>query len=233
MNPSPAELWLREQAVRFCNRLPDQPLEATWLSDPRFLRRAANNPVARPDGACAPHWFDVKHTAEGLAIANALGPNSGYFQEYASWAPSVSWLFDSVAGIVELLAHPHLPSHIRDLFLPYLYAQVQIVGAQHSLLALQRIHAHQKGTGLEGSWRALQAGIRANALDSRFKTDEIDGALEKFKKELFTQELKLTTKHAAARRTQSASSSGAAPAPSNPAGRGRGRGRNAAPPKPE
>ena len=79
MNPTPAEQWCRDQALCFNNRIPDGPIEECWLSDPQFLRQAVNNPVPRPAGAFAPHWFDVRHTAEGAAIAQALGVNSGYF----------------------------------------------------------------------------------------------------------------------------------------------------------
>ena len=79
MNPTPVEQWCRDQALRFCNRIPDGPIEECRLSDPRFLRRAVNNLVSRPAGAPPPDWFDFRDTGEGSAIANALGANSGYF----------------------------------------------------------------------------------------------------------------------------------------------------------
>ena len=65
------------------------------------------------------------------------------------------------------------------------------------------MHAFHKGTGLDGSWRALQAQIRlASGSAQGYTTAEIDGTLERMQHELFNQELKLATKSAAARRNQ-------------------------------
>ena len=89
MNPSPAEQWCREQSRRFNNRIPTAPIADCWLPDPALLPQSVNNPVAHPAGARSPYWFDVRDTAEGSAVATTLGVNSGYFQEYAGWAPPV------------------------------------------------------------------------------------------------------------------------------------------------
>ena len=105
MNPSPAELWLREQSERFNGRLPDRPLPVTWLSDPRRLPRSPCNRVARPGFAAFPLWFDVRQTSQGQELASALGPNSGYFQEYAAWSPWASWGFDLTASFVDDALH--------------------------------------------------------------------------------------------------------------------------------
>ena len=209
MNPTPAEQWCRDQALRFSNRIPDGSIEDCWLSDPRFLRRAVNNPVPRPAGARCPYWFDVRDTAEGSCIASALGANSGYFQEYAGWAPSVSWLFDVTAAIVDLSAHPDLSRPVRDLLLPYVYALVEVAEAQHDQLSLQQVHAKHKGTGLEGSWRAIQAEIRLADRNQRFVTSSVHGTLDRLRKELLTQEIKFATKSAASRRANSAPQTGA------------------------
>ena len=209
MNPNPAEQWCRDQALRFSNRIPDGPIEEAWLPDPRFLRRAVNNPVSRPAGARSPHWFDVRDTAEGSSIANALGANSGYFQEYAGWAPTVSWLFDATAALVDLSAHPDLSKPVRDLLLPYIYTFVEVTEAVHDQLSLQQIHAKHKGTGLEGSWRAIQAEIRLADRNQRLVTSSVHGTLDRLRKELLTQEIKFATKSAASRRTNPAQPTGA------------------------
>ena len=211
MNPTPAEQWCREQSLRFNNRIPDLPIEACWLSDPRYLGQSVNNPVARPASARSPKWFDVRSTAEGSAIAQALGVNSGYFQEYAGWAPPVSWLFDITAAFVGILAHPELPGPVRAFVLPYVYALVEVTGAFHNQLSLQRIHAEHKGGGLEGSWRAIQAEIRLGARGHQFSTPEVDGTLDRLRKELLTQEIKFASKNAASKRSTPAQPSAAAP----------------------
>ena len=179
------------------------------MSDPRFLRRAVNNPVPRPAGARCPYWFDVRDTAEGSSIASTLGYNSGYFQEYAGWAPTVSWLFDATAALVDLAAHPDLSKPVRDLLLPYVYTLVEIAEAQHDQLSLQQVHAKHKGTGLEGSRRAIQAEIRLADRNQRFVTSSVHGTLDRLRKELLTQEIKFTTKSAASKRSQATQPSGA------------------------
>ena len=209
MNPTPAEQWCRDQTRRFNNRIPTAPIEDCWLPDPAFLPQSVNNPVARPAGARAPYWFDVRDTAEGSAVANTLGANSGYFQEYAGWAPPVSWLFDTTAAFLEIAAHPELPPSVRDFILPYLYSYVEVTEALHDQLSLQRIHARHKGSGLEGSWRAIQAEIRLADRGLRFGTARVDGTLERMRKELLTQELKHATKAAASRKHASSTTTGA------------------------
>jgi hypothetical protein len=186
--------------------------------------------MARPAGARSPFWFDVRDTAEGSAVATALGPNSGYFQEYAGWAPLVSWLFDATAAFVDVAAHPDLPASVRDFLLPYLYTYVEVTEALHDQLALQRIHAKHKGSGLEGSWRAIQAEIRLADRGQRFSTSRVDGTLERMRKELLTQELKHVTKTAAARKATSSQNPGG---PSSTAAKPNKSHRGAAaPPKP-
>jgi hypothetical protein len=209
MNPTPAEQWCRDQSVRFSGRIPDAPIESCWLSDPRFLGQSVNNPVARPAGARSPHWFDVRDTAEGSAVAQALGVNSGYFQEYAGWAPLVAWLFDTTAAFVSILAHPELPGPVRAFVLPYVFSLVEVTEAFHNQLSLQRIHAQHKGSGLEGSWRAIQAEIRLGGRNQRFDTPQVNGTLDRLRKELLTQEIKYATKSAASKRAPSAQPAGA------------------------
>lgn len=208
MNPSPAELWLREQSERFNGRLPDKPLPVTWLSDPRRLPRSPCNRVARPDFAAFPLWFDVRQTSQGQELASALGPNSGYFQEYAAWSPWASWGFDLTASFVDLAAHPDLPPQIRDLILPYVYGYVQLAEAESNQVRLHQIHAAHKGTGLEGSWRAIQAQIRLTGGEQGFRSDAVDGTLQRMRTELLNQEVKLATKNAAARRLAQPQASG-------------------------
>ena len=152
MNPTPAEQWCRDQARRFNNHIPTAAIETCWLPDPALLPQSVNNPVARPAGARAPYWFDVRDTAEGSSVANALGANSGYFQEYAGWAPPVSWLFNTTAAFVEVAAHPDLLPSVRDFIFPYLYSYVEVTEALHDQLSLQPIHAKHKGLCCGATW---------------------------------------------------------------------------------
>ena len=48
----------------------------------------------------------------------------------------VSWLFDAIAVLVDLSAHPDLSKPVRDLLLPYIYTLVEIAEAQHHQLSL-------------------------------------------------------------------------------------------------
>ena len=225
MNPSPAEQWLRVQSHRFNGRLPDRPLPVTWLSDPRVCPRSPFNWVARPDFAAFPVWFDVKQTSQGQELARVLGPHSGYFQEYAAWAPWAAWGFDLTAAFVDLVAHPDLPPNIRDLLLPYVYGYVQLAEAESNQLRLHHVHAEHKGTGLEGSWRAIQANLRLTGGSQGFQTDAVDGLLLRMRTELLNQEVKLATKTAAARRSTSGPpASGTSPPPHPSTKRGRSRG---------
>ena len=229
MNPTPAERWCRDQSRRFNNRIPTAPIADCWLPDPALLPQSVNNPVARPAGARSPYWFDVRDTAEGSAVATTLGANSGYFQEYAGWAPPVSWLFDTVAAFLEVSAHPDLPPSVREFNLPYLYSLVEVTEALHDQLSLQRVHAKHKGSGLEGLWRAIQVEIRLVNRGLCFGTSRADGTLKRMRKELLTQGLKHATKTAAAR-WQPSSNGGASS--SNGAQTGKGARGFAAPPKP-
>ena len=90
MNRTPGEQWLLEQADRFNDGPPTASLDTVWLPDPRLLPRAVTNPIIRPLGARFPEWFDVRRTSEGAQLAQELGVNSGYFQEYQNWAPFVA-----------------------------------------------------------------------------------------------------------------------------------------------
>ena len=141
MNPTPAELWLRDQTLRFNESLPAGPIEGCWLPDPRLLPHCVTNPVSRPSGARFPEWFDVRHTAAGSAVATALGPNSGYFQEYASWAPFVAWIFDLTAAWLNITAHPAFLPILQDLNLPYLHTLVTCVERLDATLGLHTVHA--------------------------------------------------------------------------------------------
>ena len=90
MNPSPAELWLREQTVRFNNGLPMGDIDSVWLPDPWLLPPCVTNSVARPLDVRFPDWFDVRQKSDGAQLAHELGVDSSYFQEYQSWAPTLA-----------------------------------------------------------------------------------------------------------------------------------------------
>ena len=199
MNRTPGDQWLLEQAVRFNDGQPTASLDAVWLPDPRLLPRSVTNPVVRPLGARFPEWFDVRQTSEGAQLAQALGANSGYFQEYQSWAPFVAWLFDLTAAWIDFAAHPDFPPDFRAALLPYLHAQVTITARLQSLIRLQQVHGEHKGTSLDGLWKALQANVRLGAVHRRFYDPFIDEPLEHIRKEVLNQQLKLATKSAAAK----------------------------------
>ena len=199
MNRTPGEQWLLEQADRFNDGPPTASLDAVWLPDPRLLPRAVTNPVVRPLGARFPEWFDVRRTSEGAQLAQELGVNSGYFQEYQNWAPFVAWLFDLTAAWIDFAAHPAFPADVRDALLPYLHAQVTITTRLQSLIRLQQVHGEHKGTSLDGLWKALQTNVRLGAVHRRFYNPFIDEPLEHIRKEVLNQQLKLATKSAAAK----------------------------------
>ena len=81
------------------------------------------------------------------------------------------------AAFVDLVAHLDLPPHIHDLLLPYVYGYVQLAEAESNQLRLHHVHAEHKGTGLEGSWRAIQANLRLTGGSRGFQTDAVDGLL--------------------------------------------------------
>ena len=68
--------------------------QCLFLATGANIPPAAKNPVPRPPNAKFGRWFDSRRTAEGLRIAEALRPSSGFYQEYSNWAPVVSFLFD-------------------------------------------------------------------------------------------------------------------------------------------
>ena len=123
----------------------------------------------------------------------------------------MSWLFDLTAAFVDLVAHPSLPPSIRDLLLPYVYGYVDLCESTTNHLRLHHVHAEHKGTGLEGSWRALQAQIRLGSSEQGFTTDVIDGTLSAIRKELLNQELKHATKTVAQRVWTSSAPTSTAP----------------------
>ena len=204
MNPSPAELWLRDQALRFNETIPVGPVQDAWLPDPRLLPPCVNNPVHRPPGVRFPEWFDVRHTATGAAVASSLGASSGYFQEYASWAPFVSWIFDLTAAWIHVTAHPAFPPVLRDVNLPYLHALVTCVERLDASLRLHQVHADQKGTLLDGTWRALQSNLRLGGASRRFSTAFIDEPLAKLRTDALGHQLKLASKTAGAKANRAA-----------------------------
>ena len=61
MNPTPAELWLRDQTLRFNESLPAGPIEACWLPDPRLLPHYITNLVSCPSSVRFPEWFNVQY----------------------------------------------------------------------------------------------------------------------------------------------------------------------------
>lgn len=222
MNPSPAELWLRDQALRFNEKLPEGLLQDAWLPDPRVLPHCVTNPVPCPPGIRFPEWFDVRHTAAGAAVAAALGPNSGYFQEYSSWAPFVAWIFDLTAAWLHLTAHPDLPPEIRAINLPYLHALVTCVERLDASLSLHQVHADQKGTLLDGTWRALQSNLRLGGAYRRFSTAFIDEPLAKLRTDALGHQLKLASKTAGAKANRATTSEAK---PQGPAQSGGGSGK--------
>ena len=138
-------------------------------------------------------------------MASALGANSGYFQEYASWAPFVSWIFDLAAAWVHITAHPSFPPELRDVNLPYLHALVTCVERLDASLRLHQVHADQKGTLLDSTWHALQSNLRLGGASRRFSTAFIDEPLAKLRTEALGHQLKLASKTAGAKANRATS----------------------------
>ena len=205
MNPSPAEQWLRDYCVRVCGSLPDQPLPVYLLHNPAELGRQRLNPVERPDGVRFPLWFDSLETPTGQLLGSRLGVQSGFFQEYLNWAPSVSWFYDLTARLCQLCVHPHTPSAFRDALFPFVFGYAEILEQAVALLQIHAVHAQHHGTALDGAWRALQTQVRLQATTNRFCAEIITDTLDRINKELLSQQLKQATKTEAHRQSSTRS----------------------------
>ena len=200
MNPSPQAHWLREYAKRLAGTPPIRQFQDYLLFDPEAVPHQPRNPFHRPPGVPFGTWFDSGDTAQGQALASKLGANSGYFQEYLNWAPSVSNLYDLVANLVQILGHEQTPEAFRQGLFPQLYNLCGLLEHQVALLRVHTVHAKHQGTALEGTWKALLTQIRLQANQSTFQPGIIEETLEKIDKELLTQQLKEATKSEAKRR---------------------------------
>ena len=155
MNPSPQAQWLQDYSRRLCGEYTVRPFVDYFIQDPQAIPSHPRNPFRRPAGTPFGVWFDSLDTARGQQLAAALGQNSGFFQEYLNWAPSVSNLFDLVSRLVPLLAHPETPEPFRQGLFPYVYSLCCTLEQQVALLKVHQVHAKHKGIALEGTWKAL------------------------------------------------------------------------------
>lgn len=199
MHPSPAAEWLRDYCLKLTGSHPTAPLEAYLLQHPADLPQQRRNPVARPPAVEFPSWFNAAHTAQGQLLASQLGPNSGFFQEYLNWAPSVSWLFDLVAGLVQLTAHPSTPAPFRDALFPFVYGFGAVLEQTITLIKIHEVHGQHAGTPLDGTWRALQTQIRLQGTSSTYSGEVVADTLDRIHKDLLTQQLKAVAKNEASR----------------------------------
>ena len=94
--------------------VPEVPVESCFFeSDGSNIAHCGHNPVTRPAGSKFGQWFDVLKSADGLKIGNSLGIKSGFFAEYANWAPFLAHTFDWFVHLVRLIAHPDLATESR------------------------------------------------------------------------------------------------------------------------
>ena len=126
----------------------------------------------------------------------------------------MAWIFDLTAAWLNVTAHPAFPPIPRDLNLPYLHALVTCVERLDASLGLHTVHAQQKGTLLDGTWRALQSNLRLGGASRRFSTAFIDEPLAKLRTDALGHQLKLASKTAGAKANQAANGE---PKPQGPA----------------
>ena len=112
-----------------------------------------------------------------------------------------------------MTAHPALPPEIRAINLPYLHALVTCVERLDATLSLHQVHADQKGTLLDGTWRALQSNLRLGGASRRFSTAFIDEPLAKLRTDALGHQLKLASKTAGAKANRAATGDPKPPIP--------------------
>ena len=223
MQPSPQLVWLREYLTRTLGSSVSPPLDRVLLETPTELPRLRGNPVDRPEGVVPPVWFDCLETAAGQRLAARLGEHSGYTQEYLSWAPSVSYLYDLVVGFARLLAHDDTPDAVRNGLFPTLFTFASILEQQVGLLDVHKVHAKHAGTASEHVYKAIQLDQRARGAVHQYQAGATVDMLARVKKEILSQQIKSTTKAVASRTTgggAEASSGGRPPQPAAQSGRG-------------
>ena len=111
----------------------------------------------------------------------------------------MSWLFDTVAGLVQLSAHPDTPALFRDALFPFVYALGAILEQEITLVKIHEVHGEHVGTPLEGTWKALQTQIRLQGTTSAYNGELVTETLDRIHKDLLTQQLKAVAKSEAGR----------------------------------
>ena len=99
-----------------------------------FPQPAPKNPMPRPPNAEFGPWFDSRRTAEGLWIAEALWPGSGFYQEYSNWTPVVSFLFDWFVRFAQFSSCNELPDAWLTALVPIVESLSKVVELSTTVL---------------------------------------------------------------------------------------------------
>ena len=143
------------------------------LAQVLVLRSGANvdssprNPVPRPPAEFG-KWFDVLDTADGQHLAQSLGPRSGYFAEYANWAPVVSYQYDLLLRLIAFASSPDIPATIRAGLEPLVSLFAEVIDLAVSTLAVRRTQAAHANSPLAEAYKALHTNIQLAGAASRY-----------------------------------------------------------------
>ena len=148
------------------------PLEhCLFLATGANIEPAPKNPVPRPPNAEFGRWFDSRRTAEGLRIADALRPGSGFYQEYSNWAPVVSFLFDWFVRFAQFSSCNELPEAVRTALVPAVESLSKVVELSTTVLDQRLLQAAHVGTPLEDAWKTLATAVRLGDQKNTFQGD--------------------------------------------------------------
>lgn len=142
------------------------------------IPRAASNPVEVPASAIFGNFFDVLDTASGARIGAALGVRSGFFAEFAAWAPVVAGLFDWYIHFLRFCSHPSQGEPLVKALEPFASCLAPIIELAANTLEVHRLHAAHVNTPLSEAYRAVAASVRLEASSGRFLGDTAQSTLK-------------------------------------------------------
>ena len=148
------------------------PLEhCLFLATGTNIEPAPKNPVPHPPNAEIGRWFDSRRMAEGLRIAEALRPGSGFYQEYSNWAPVVSFLFDWFVRFAQFSSCNELLEAVRTALVPAVESLSKVVELSTTVLDQRLLQAVHVGTPLEDAWKTLATAVRLGDHQNAFQGD--------------------------------------------------------------
>ena len=189
------QAWLDALREKYLSAEPIGTLELCFIAGPDAVPHYRRNPFKRPLGTPWASWFDSQFTAEGIAVASALGANSGIYQEWANWRPSVSYSYDLFCHLLRLVHHPNTPANVKEVLAPFVALWEPLLQQQITLLQTHEYRAKFAGTEYSGFYRALQTSIKLQERTSTFSPNLVTETFERLQKDLLTQQLKSLAKN--------------------------------------